>query len=571
MRGGGHSIAISPYDAQAENDFSVAIGRQSYSGGDQATAVGNRTYAASYGAAVGTNVKSGKGSVSIGAGITSGYSNTINIGYDSEAIGGMSNAIGVRSTAFGKFVDAIGYNAQVGSFENYDINKQISDVSNTYDFPENSVAIGAYSMVDDGQKNVVSFGNDRTSITLLRDIADWSNKGKKPAVAPYFTKSTRNIPENFQNIKRRLINVADPINDNDVVNLKTLNDLKEEINTSIENHINTPINALNVIYDKENNIGATVFSSGEKTPVATKEKGHINGVITWNIKSEQIAKGLNIDKDTVITYSALGFAKVNDNDTTRKYIFVNPTQNDVPGVARAGDGLQCGSPDDPSEIAKLNLKPATSTTIGGVKVGQGISVTEDGTISVITQSTQKATDTSLGVVMSGDATHIDNDGRICVGVGSGIAINDNLLVQNVIDHHIFTCYKKSAGIRTASIDWYSFKTAAHNIFNPTIYVKTTSSFEGGTNFEITFNIQGTTDAQSMEKSHMKYMYAESSAFVVMTSNGCILPDAKASTYLSNNGSMLLVRFIASEGGAGMPAGDIYLKLKYPYNNTLMSE
>ena len=63
----------------------------------------------------------------------------------------------------------------------------------------------------------------------------------------------------------------------------------------------------------------------------------------------------------------------------------------------------------------LTVLPASSTFLGGVKVGDNIDVTVDGTISV-----PVATSSSLGVVKPGTNVTIDGSGAISVSKGAGI-------------------------------------------------------------------------------------------------------------------------------------------------------
>jgi hypothetical protein len=63
----------------------------------------------------------------------------------------------------------------------------------------------------------------------------------------------------------------------------------------------------------------------------------------------------------------------------------------------------------------LTILPATTTTIGGVIIGDNIDVATDGTISV-----PIATDSILGVVKAGSNVTIDGSGAISVSKGAGI-------------------------------------------------------------------------------------------------------------------------------------------------------
>lgn len=66
-------------------------------------------------------------------------------------------------------------------------------------------------------------------------------------------------------------------------------------------------------------------------------------------------------------------------------------RKDIPDWVLPGDGLTA-SADDTDKVT-LAVKPATSTTIGGVKVGEGLTVAEDGTLSAT--GTGVAIDTSM--------------------------------------------------------------------------------------------------------------------------------------------------------------------------------
>jgi hypothetical protein len=61
---------------------------------------------------------------------------------------------------------------------------------------------------------------------------------------------------------------------------------------------------------------------------------------------------------------------------------------------------------------------ATTTTIGGVKVGSGFNITGDGTISVTPPDIEPATVFSLGGVIIGDGIEVDQFGEISVNTGT---------------------------------------------------------------------------------------------------------------------------------------------------------
>lgn len=87
------------------------------------------------------------------------------------------------------------------------------------------------------------------------------------------------------------------------------------------------------------------------------------------------------------------------------------------GVSMPGDGLAMGLVgNDPSKpTGRLNVKPATTSTIGGVKVGDNIAVADDGTISTHAPYTLPvATTDTLGGVKASTSVTVAKDGAIKV-------------------------------------------------------------------------------------------------------------------------------------------------------------
>lgn len=103
-----------------------------------------------------------------------------------------------------------------------------------------------------------------------------------------------------------------------------------------------------------------------------------------------------------------------------------------------GDGLEIvtkeGSATPEAVNGTINLKPATETTLGGVKAGSGITVAEDGTISAkgkdfmagdgiditdTTISVKPATSNTIGGIKAGKGLKISSDGTLETEGGSG--------------------------------------------------------------------------------------------------------------------------------------------------------
>ena len=72
------------------------------------------------------------------------------------------------------------------------------------------------------------------------------------------------------------------------------------------------------------------------------------------------------------------------------------------------------------ELGGDELNPATSETLGGVKIGSGVNVTDDGTISVpepTPYTLPPATSETLGGVKIGSGVNVDENGTISVNAG----------------------------------------------------------------------------------------------------------------------------------------------------------
>ena len=71
-------------------------------------------------------------------------------------------------------------------------------------------------------------------------------------------------------------------------------------------------------------------------------------------------------------------------------------------------------------LKNLNIRPATSTTLGGIKVGSGLSVTDDGTLSADAQeyTLPAATTTTLGGVKLSEDFTADADGTLHLAGGT---------------------------------------------------------------------------------------------------------------------------------------------------------
>lgn len=177
---------------------------------------------ASKGVSVGEGVKSGYNSVAIGgAGIgknnpvTSAGWNSVAVGTGSAAGGGGNNvAIGSGSTIN---KEGISNSVAVGTGSEVTVNQGTSLGQNAKTNGIRSVAIGANSLVKENEKDVVSFGVSAED--------SWNQK---------------------EEIKRRLIHVADGINATDAVNKGQLDAVDQKVNT-LSGRVNTLGNELDSV------------------------------------------------------------------------------------------------------------------------------------------------------------------------------------------------------------------------------------------------------------------------------------------------------------------------------------
>lgn len=98
-------------------------------------------------------------------------------------------------------------------------------------------------------------------------------------------------------------------------------------------------------------------------------------------------------------------------DEVRAIVAPPLATTDVPGLIKVGDGLVV-APDgtiSASVSSQYALPTATTLTLGGIKVGNGLSVTVEGVVSL-----QRATDTVLGGVKAGPGLTASPDGTLSV-------------------------------------------------------------------------------------------------------------------------------------------------------------
>ena len=131
-------------------------------------------------------------------------------------------------------------------------------------------------------------------------------------------------------------------------------------------------------------------------------------------------------------------------------------------VSVRGGGLTGGGrPDNP-----LTLAAATASTLGGIKVGSGLTVTEDGTLSATAQggsglsevahdSSLKGTGASgspLGVVAAPQGALTAGEQGLTVNAGEGLSISDNKLVAEVTQAELTAVEGKADAAQNAATE-----------------------------------------------------------------------------------------------------------------------
>jgi len=72
----------------------------------------------------------------------------------------------------------------------------------------------------------------------------------------------------------------------------------------------------------------------------------------------------------------------------------------------------------------VEVEPATASKLGGIKVGSGLSVTKDGTLSANAQPLEPATQNTLGGIKVGSGLSVTQDGTLSANGGGASELND---------------------------------------------------------------------------------------------------------------------------------------------------
>lgn len=236
--------------ARAWNQGSVAMGYQSIAGAgtlaydtstkkkvsitywDDVASAFKRTYRQSASTAIGAYTQAGSSCTSIGAAAKAwlssgtaigaaancGGESATAVGQGSTAGGDYSTAVGDTATASAQYATAIGYKAVVSAAP-YASGTYREVTSNTKGTTEvnRSVALGAFSIVPEGETDVVSVGNDGSNVVVENYFNGVTDSYQAYGDDTPWGYTDQEVP--VETLYRRIINVADPINEHDVVTL----------------------------------------------------------------------------------------------------------------------------------------------------------------------------------------------------------------------------------------------------------------------------------------------------------------------------------------------------------------
>ena len=132
----------------------------------------------------------------------------------------------------------------------------------------------------------------------------------------------------------------------------------------------------------------------------------------------------------------------------------NHTVSQVTDIAKvAKTGSYNDLTDKPAIPSEYELPIASASQVGGVKIGNGLNIAGDGTISVTggtggggSYTLPVASETTLGGVKKGDTVKISSDGTLNVDTDALVADYNKLgLVKGVVDGNVYNAYY--AGVR----------------------------------------------------------------------------------------------------------------------------
>ena len=178
------------------------------------------------------------------------------------------------------------------------------------------------------------------------------------------------------------------------------------------------------IVDLEINSSTSFASKADKSEVQANAKK----ISAESARAQAAESAINETISTIIDPTLSLSGKAADAKATGdalKNLNIRPATTTTLGGVKVGSGLSVTGDGTLSADAQgYTLPTATASRLGGVKVGSGLSVTGDGTLSANAQgyTLPAATNTTLGGVKVGGGLKVYSDGTIAVTGVNGFTI-----------------------------------------------------------------------------------------------------------------------------------------------------
>lgn len=210
---------------------------------------------------------------------------------------------------------------------------------------------------------------------------------------------------------KQLINLGSTVNDGTGDPLRTgaqkINANFTELYNALTSDGNTPVSIVNTVAGGRGLVASN--PSGQVTVSANIASPTTFGVI-------KIGTGLNMDEDGVVT--------------TQVYSLPTATNNTLGGI-RVGDNLTIDNFGTLSAIATpYTLPTASSNVLGGIKIGAGLSINQNGVVSVSigVASALSKDDALIDLVSSGLDATLKSSGSLTLLAGDNGTVADNNLI-----------------------------------------------------------------------------------------------------------------------------------------------
>lgn len=371
---GGGSIVIggsSAAGSQGKVSDAIVIGNNSFGNSDKSIAIGNAAVS-----------QLGNRGIAIGNMVYSNATDSIAIGYQTNAEADNSIAFGTLSSISNKDSKnsvAIGHGAYVegnnsisiGSRSGIGSTHSIAIGNNSYVATNGSVAIGSYSKVERDEDNVISFGSS---------LDMWSDEDIVFVKKEFGLDSNFGMDDKNLEFKRRLIHVADGINNSDAVTVGQLKDyVNGEISDKNESKAVSGKKIKEYIDEKLKNVksnGNIDSKKDELTKIVNENKTSIK-TIQDDLKNKADKNANNLTSEDITKWQEkLGNGENKKGD---KGLITGNTLN------KALEGIKAGTVSLDGEISESN----TTKGVTGNKIYKAIKELEDKNINRVEEVNDK--------------------------------------------------------------------------------------------------------------------------------------------------------------------------------------